>query len=427
MVNKDNMDFKQTNDMVTARLHAAQKTFGKCKDLYREYLFNDYLPFIDRYVFDHVHGGFYCNCSYRGERLSNTKRTWYDARGAWVYAMLYRDYGAEPSYLEKARLTLTLLEKAKDKKQAYWPWSYNQDGQDLYERQGDIYGNLFVAEAYIAYGSAAKEIDFQKKGKAILIDAFNYIQQPSYRYKLDYAPGGGSKSVHEVLGHWMIVLNVSSSYLEDHADDQQVLAVADHCIEALMERHFQADKGLLVEVNSARMAVDDINWGDFVYLGHAIEALWMISKEAHRRNDIALTQLAINRFKRHVEIAWDDLYGGFFHSLESVDRSHFFTDKILWAQQEVLIGCTLLIEIQNDPWAYQWFEKTLHYLQTYFVQHELPFRPWRIGGNRRMDEQQQGIRIENYHHPRHLMFVLGAIDRMLDQNRTDHDNTKRVN
>ncbi|NQD70128.1 hypothetical protein HP439_05275 [Sphingobacterium shayense] len=421
------MDFKQTKNILPDRLTAIKENFGKLENLYREYLFNDYLPFIDQYVFDHEHGGFCCSCGYRGDRLSSNKRTWYDARGAWIYAILYRDHGVDSQYLDKARLTLMLLEKTKDEKQVYWPWSYNQYGLDLNERQGDIYGNLFVAEAYIAYGSAVKEIDFQKKGKAILMDVYTLIQQPSYRYILDYAPGGRQASVQDVLGHWMILLNVSSSYLEDHGDDEQIIAIVDHCINALMENHFQRECGLLLEVKSDHKAKGDIDWDDFAYLGHAIEALWMVIKEAHRRNDIALFELATKRFRRHVEVAWDDLYGGFFHSLESIDNYHFLTDKVLWAQHEVLIGCTLLIEIQNDPWAYQWFEKTLTYLQTYYVQHELPFRPWRIGGNRRTDDPQTGTRIENYHHPRHLMFVLGTINRMFDQNRTDHDNTKRVN
>ncbi len=395
--------------------------------IYRRYLFEDYLPFIQRFVFDSKNGGFFCNCNYLGERLGVSKRTWFDARGAWVYANLYKYYSSDIKYLEMAKLTLTLLENAKSNTQPYWPWTYDSIGKDLQEREGDIYGNLFVAEAYIAYGSAANKSDYQLKGKSILLDAYHHIQLPNYRYKLDYAPDGSTKTVHNVLGHWMILLNVGAGYLEQNSQDVQVSALVDHCIAELMENHFQQESGLLLEVKCDANDNESKIMDDFVYLGHAIESLWMIMNEAYRKKDKGLVALAKERFKRHVEVAWDDLYGGFFHSLESIDNYRFLMDKVLWAHQEVLIGCAILMEKEGDPWAYRWFEKTLTYLQRHYVLQDLPNRPWRIAGDRRMKDLQPGTRIENYHHPRQLMFALGTLNRILDQNNIDHDNKQRIN
>src|SRR5690606_11612814 len=121
---------------------------------FRACLFDDYLPFISAYIYDEQQGGFFWNSSYRGETITTHKRTWYDARGAWVYANLYT-CKKEPAYLEKAGKTLALLQQlSPDVTDHCYPWSYNRQGRDLKERSGDLYGNLFVAEAYIAYGEA---------------------------------------------------------------------------------------------------------------------------------------------------------------------------------------------------------------------------------------------------------------------------------
>lgn len=96
-----------------------------------------------------------------------------------------------------------------------------------------------------------------------------------------------------------------------------------------------------------------------------------------------------------------------------MDDYHFLTDKVLWAQEEVLIGCLILWEEQDDSWAKTWFWKTYNYMEKYFVRHDLPYKPWKLGGGRKMDKLDVGYRIENYHHPRHLMFSLLSLDRIL--------------
>lgn len=386
-----------------------ERTVVRLAEDFRACLFDDYLPFISAYIYDEQHGGFLWNSSYRGETITTHKRTWYDARGVWVYANLYT-CKKEPAYLEKARKTLALLQQlSPDVTDHCYPWSYNRQGRDLKERSGDLYGNLFVAEAYIAYGEAVSEGRYLDQAKRLIMDALQQYAHPDYRYQMDYAPSDRPAFVPRVLGHWMIFLRLATSFLRVR-EDVDIQALADRCITELLEMHLHQESGLLLEVVTDQTDPQSALWSDFVYLGHAIESLWMLMDEAVRRQDTALFQRAADTFQRHINVAWDPVYGGFFHSLESVRNHRVLTDKVLWAQHEALLGCLLLWEQTASPWAAEWVLRIWSYLTDTFRQNQLPYRPWRIGGNRRLDGEPAGERIENYHHPRLLMAGIGYLE-----------------
>lgn len=381
---------------------------------FQHYLFVDYLPFLDQHIYDREEGGFLWNSNYRGEIISTDKRTWYDARGAWVYAQLYQQLQANPLYLERASQTLEFLMNVKQEGQLLYPWSYDRRGNTLAEREGDLYGNLFVAEACIAYADAASEPRYRDRGRALLLEAFAFQQQPAYRYLMDYAPTDKPVHVQNVLGHWMIFLRISTGYLRS-GRDTQVEEIAATCVQELTQVHYREDCGLMLEVRVDKGNSEEGLWNDFVYLGHAIESLWMLMDEALRLGDTGLFDRAATRFKKHVEVAWDPIYGGFFHALQSIQTHQLLPDKVLWAQHEALMGCLLLWRHNACPWAAEWSVRIWDYLLDHYPLTDLPYRPWRIGGDRRLAGHPEGKRIENYHHPRLLMAGIGYLEEINKQ------------
>ena len=67
-------------------------------------------------------------------------------------------------------------------------------------------------------------------------------------------------------------------------------------------------------------------------------------------------------FKRHLEVAWDDLYGGVFRNLQNAEKNVWLVDKVLWAQEEVLIGSMLILERTGAEWAREWFDRMYSYV-----------------------------------------------------------------
>jgi len=161
------------------------------------------------------------------------------------------------------------------------------------------------------------------------------------------------------------------------------------------------------------MTVPEGPFAQFCYAGHIIEVLWMVMDEALRRKDKGLYDLAVKRLKRHTEVAWDDVYGGLFRCLENIDLNIWQVDKVLWEQAELLIGTMNMIEHTADPWAFCWFEKTYNYVMENYPLKKHGFPLWNFSGDRKMTFVEEYERIENYHHPRHLMLNILSLERIL--------------
>jgi len=390
-----------------------KESWSDILDQYEHFLFDDYLPFIEKYVFDHENGGFMCNTDRKGLNITTDKRTWYDGRGIWVYSYLFNHIDNNPAYLEAAQKTVDLVLKTKQPDQIFWPWSYDRLGNDLNENTPDIYGNLFVAEGLAEFSVATKNNSYWEKSKEILLNCVDIYDRSDYLYKLEYSPVSSVTHAERVLGHWMIMLRLSTNLLTIK-EDVEIEGVSARCLDGLMNHHYNPKFRLMNEVLNHDLSQPEGELSQFVYIGHAIESLWMVMDEALRKKDEALFELAAERFKFHVEVAWDDVYGGVFHCLNHVDEYRWLTDKVLWAQQEVLVGLILLIEKRKDPWAIKWFEKVYAYVLETYPLEKHGYSLWNIGGNRKMDFVEAGVRIENYHQPRHLMLNILRIRNIIN-------------
>lgn len=372
---------------------------------HEKFLFEDYLPFIELYVYDKSFGGFKCNSTYYGENLNTQKRTWYDARGVWVYSYLYHNISRKEEYLAMAGKTVDLLFSVNDEIEQLWPWAYKEDGSYLKGKEPDIYGNLFVAEALSMYSVASENEEYWEVSKEILVNCVQMYNETDYKYTLEYTPNPLFPKADVVLGHWMIMLRICTGLLRAK-EDLEVKKIADQCVIALMESHYDPYSQLMLEILNKNMLPVTGDISQFVYIGHAIESLWMIMDEALRRNDQKLFETAATRFRRHIEVAWDDIYGGVFHCLDNIEINKWNLNKVLWAHHEVMIGLMILISERQDSWAMSFYAKMYRFVTEKFVQESIPYRPWKISGDRHIESTGVGTRIENYHHPRYLMLSI---------------------
>ncbi len=379
-------------------------------ECYKKDLFEYYLPWLDTRVYDDKFGGFLCHIDRNGQTVTTHKRTWYDGRGVWVYTYLYRHLDPNPLYLERAQRTIDFLLSMQMADYPYWPWGYNREGIPL-EQEADIYGSLFVAEGLSGMALATDRADYWNKALNILVGCLTQYDDPAYQYVPHFNTGQKLKAPR-VLGHWMVMLNLASHLLEYKHHDVLV-TIVDRCIDALLHHHLQSDFNLMIEYLHHDLSKPNSPLDQFAYLGHGIEVLWMIMDVAWKTNNPELWNQSTNLFKRHVEAAWDPVYGGFFHELTHVENHQWLLDKVLWAQEEVLVGLMMLIEKDKDLWAMQWFSKVYPYVREKFILHDHPHKLWINGGDRKLDNHHQVDRFENYHHPRHLIKNILALQRII--------------
>jgi mannose/cellobiose epimerase-like protein (N-acyl-D-glucosamine 2-epimerase family) len=209
----------------------------------------------------------------------------------------------------------------------------------------------------------------------------------------------------------MVLLRASTQMLRNR-QDAELSKLADRCVDAILNYHHNPEFDLTNELIDPDLTRPNNEYARLVYTGHAIETLWMLMDEALRRQDETLFEEAARRFRRHVEVAWDDVYGGVFRNLQDVDANVWSLDKVLWAQEEVLIGALMMLEQTGAPWAEEIFAKMYRYVDDKFSLEQYGYPIWMGSADRKTQFEEHAERVENYHTPRHLMLNLLALDRM---------------
>jgi len=375
-------------------------TLEQLREKYKESLYGRFIPNMEKLVIDHQYGGFMCNVNIATHTLLNgNKRAWYEGRGIWAYSFLYNNFGKDPKFLEVARKSKDFIMKHQPKDNSFWIGSFTREGAPV-GGPGDIYGSLFVAEGLAEFSKATGDKQYLEQAKKITLSALARYDSPDYTH--------GNLKGPRINGHWMIFLRSATQFLELQADaDIQMLA--DRCLDAIMKHHLNPDFGLINE-NLNHDLSRTPEQAQFSYTGHGIETLWMVMAEAIRRKDAALFKTAGDAFKHHVTVAKDNVYGGYFRSLDHIDNNTWTVDKVRWLQEEVMIGSLMLLEHTGDQWALNTFAETDAYHREKFTRPEYAFVI--DSGDRKVDKHSQ-TRAENYHHPRQLMLTLLAIDRII--------------
>jgi mannose/cellobiose epimerase-like protein (N-acyl-D-glucosamine 2-epimerase family) len=415
--NNEGSRIPQATKSATENGKLAGLTLADLKKQYEYDLFDDFLPFLDKHVIDHEYGGFMCNTDRDGTKITQNKNTWYEGRGIWVYSFLYNKLDPNPRHLEVAKKSVEFILKKRPPGDNLWPASFTRKGAPMGEPAKRVYGDLFVANGLAEYSKAAGDDKYRDMAKEIMLKCIKISDRP------DYYPEAAQSYLGEdapllpgarVLGHWMVLLRLTTQMLESNSDSQ-LETVADRCVDAIMNHHYNPEFELINEIINHDLSRPQNELSQFVYIGHAIETLWMVMYEAARRKDKRLFGLAAERFRRHVEVAWDDVYGGAFRSLNRVDKNLWEVDKVLWLQEEVLVGSLFAVEHIGAQWTEDMFAKMFHYVQDKFPLQQYGFPIWILGADRKVTFERHATRVGNFHHPRHLMLNLLSIDRMIQR------------
>jgi len=381
----------------------------KLKEKYNNTL-TDFIPKLDKAIVDHELGGFMCTVNLvSGERTSTNKNAWYEGRGIWTYSFLYNNFGKDPLHLEIARKSKDFILKNLPADDGFFISNYTKEGKPLSDKEGDIYGNLFVAEGLAEYAKASGEKQYFEQAKNMVLKAFKRYDSPDFTYP--YKSENRIKGPR-ILGHWMLLLSVSTQMLRQK-QVPELEVIADRCVDAIMNHHINPEYNVLNEALSHDLKpLSDPVASRFGDIGHGCETLAFVMNYAVHRKDRELFKKASEQFKRHVTIAKDDVYGGYFGSLDNIETNTFSLSKARWVQEEILAGALTMIEHGNDTWALNCFAETEKYVTDKFSRPGYSFVI--RSGDRKVEKHSQVALAEHYHYPRQLMHGLLAFDRMLE-------------
>lgn len=388
----------------------------KLKKQYSQALLNKFIPNMDSLVVDHEYGGFMCSVDILNRKtLSTNKRAWFEGRGIWMYSFLYNNFEKNPRYLEIAKKSIDFILKLLPADGSYYITNFTREGQPIGKVAGDIYGNLFVAEGLAEYAKAANDPQYLDQAIQIILNAVDRYDRPDFDY-----PYRAEKKIAgpRILGHWMILLSLSTQILKQR-NDERIQSLADRCVDAILNHHITKEYGVLNEALAHDLSpLSDPIASAYGDIGHGCETLAFIMNYAVLKKDKALFKRSSDEFKRHVEIAKDNVFGGHYYAFENIPTNMYLLTKVRWLQEEILIGALILIEHTADEWALKCFMETEAYVREKFVKPEYAFV---IDSGDRSVEKHSTSRAEHYHYPRQLMVSLLAFDRILKRGEKPSD------
>ncbi|OGD21616.1 MAG: hypothetical protein A2W03_16875 [Candidatus Aminicenantes bacterium RBG_16_63_16] len=394
------------------------KTLTELRDQYRYDLFTEYIPFHDKWVIDHEYGGFMLKTGWDGGTLSYEKSPTYEGRGLWTYSFLYNKLDPDPRHLEAARGSVEFIMKNKPAGDAIWPDRFSREGKPISAPSTEVYGDIFIADGLEEYSKSKGNERYWDMAKEIMLKCIRIYDRPGYYPEIGRSELGEDTPLltggARIQGHWFVLLHLATQMLEARPDPE-VEAVAARCLDAILNRHYNPDFDLNVEILNHDFSRAPEVIAQYVCTGHCIETLWMVLYEAVRKRDRKLFDLAAQRFRRHVEVAWDDVYGGLFYGMRHVDDNVWWVHKPGWVQMEALIGLVSIIEHTGAEWAKDFFGRLYPWVMAKFPLKQYGYPLWIDYADRwvHFDKGDGSRRAENLHHPRQLMFNLLAVERMI--------------
>ncbi|HZL27929.1 MAG TPA: AGE family epimerase/isomerase [Acidobacteriaceae bacterium] len=393
-------------------------SLSQLRDLYHRDLFDDWLPFMERHVLDPEYGGFLCNTDFDGTHTNMEKEPLFEGRGIWVYSSLYMHFGKDPRYLEVARRSVDLLSKSQPEKDVFWCTTIHRDGSPSSPPGRVIPTDIAVAEGYAAYAQATGQQQYLDRAKQLLHKCVEIYDRPDYNPTVGSGYFGATAPAFpgaRIMGSSMIMLRTAAQILEMDSDPA-VDRLARRCADAVVRYHFNPEFQLNNELLHHDYSRPADVYGQLSNLGNTLEMTWMLLDEATRQRDEAMFRVCVERFERHAEVAWDRVYGGVFHNLLNVDENRLELNKLLWAQEETLIDTLYIYDRTSAAWAAEMFGRMYKYVRERYplTAHGSPI--WMYATGRKATfEEFSGLRkrIENYHHPRHLIHNLRRLDAMV--------------
>ena len=104
--------------------------------------------------------------------------------------------------------------------------------------------------------------------------------------------------------------------------------------------------------------------------GHVIEDMWFQMKIAHDIGDTVRIAQAVALIKRHMELGWDEEYGGLLLAVDADAGEEvgwgFADTKLWWPQTEAMAGLLMAHVYTGDKDCLEWYRRVHEYAFTHY-------------------------------------------------------------
>lgn len=388
-----------------------QERIDELKQIYRDMLLDNVIPFWMKYSPDWKNGGYYHYLDRDGSILSPDKSVWIQGRGTWIFSRLYNVLEKRSDWLNLAKLGYDFLIKHCFDTDGRMFFKVTNDGRPLRKRRY-WFSETFAAIGCAEYAKASGDSDALEKADRIFDLILKLYRNPGLREPKVYPQTRQTKSHSETM-----ILIATAQVMREVKNDDSYNEVIDDCISELFNSFVKYDeKALLENVGPNGEILDSLPEGRCINPGHAIETSWFLLTEALYRNDQDLIKKALDILDWSLERGWDNEYGGllYFTDLQGKPPEQMEWDlKLWWPHSEALYALLLAHHITGSEKYETWYEKVHKWTFEHFVDQE--YGEW-FGYLHRDGTVSLPVKGNvwkgPFHIPRYLLYSLKLLEKM---------------
>lgn len=380
-------------------------------DLYRATLLDDVLPFWDRHGFD-ANGAINTCIADDGTLLSRDHWNWSQWRAVWVWSKLYNSVEPRREWLDRALGIYEFVTSHGPLPNDHWPLLLDGDGNVL---RG--YESLYV-DGFALYGLAELlKATGDQRVRSLAMRTFRAVQSvlegpqppPAYPYPI---PQG------QIAHGISMIFSLAFHELAAATGEAGVQEAAIHHHRRVLDVFLRRDRQVVLELVADDGRELPPPAGTTIVPGHAIESMWFQMHIARCNGDMAACAKAAEVIRRHLELAWDEEYGGMLLAVDADGREEVgwahAEKKFWWPHTEALYATLLAYEFTREPWCFEWHERVREYAYAHF--------PVAAHGEWRQKLDRQGNPItatlflpvkDPFHLPRALIYCIDVLQRLV--------------
>ena len=344
---------------------AMKKTdFAKYRDIYRDGLLKDTVPFWFPRSIDAERGGFFTAFDRDGTLLQTDKSVWFQGRISWMLSTLFNTVEKKPEWLEWAANGINFLEKYCFDDDGRMFFSLTREGMALRKRRY-IFSEIFAVIAMAAYGTAANDLKYKRRALDLFKLVLKCLETPGL------LPAKTDPEARPMKGLAVpMVLIVAAQELRKAMNVPLCNQVIDRSI-GEVERDFMKEcfNCVLETVGPNGEFYDNFD-GRMVNPGHSIELGWFILEEARfRKNDRQLMELGLKIIDWSLDMGWDNEFGGmlYFRDAKGLPCAEYWHDmKFWWPHNETIIAALLAYRMTGDEKYAMWHERAHDWAYSHF-------------------------------------------------------------
>lgn len=339
--------------------------------LYSKSLTENVIPFWEKYSLDDVDGGYFTCLLRDGNVFDTDKFIWLQAREVWMFAKMFNEWEANPSWLKIAVHGADFLEKYGRNQEGDWYFSLRKDGKPLVSAY-NIFSDCFAVMAFAQLAKASGEDRYAQ----IAIQSFERILQRQSNPKGKFSKAIPENRALKNFALPMILCNLALE-LESLSDTFDIESLIDTCVNEVMVDFYNREYDITLENVKPDGSFSDTFEGRCVNPGHVIESMWFIMDIAERRQDKPLMKLAVDRTIRTLSYGWDEKYGGILYFMDVKNyppQALEWDQKLWWVHVETLIALLKGYHHTGDSRCLAWFDKVHEYTWSHFPDAE--FGEW---------------------------------------------------